>query len=40
MLIPVMPAVTKHIGFGVTSNLTYEPPYMFARRASTLDQDR
>ncbi|MEF1435378.1 LLM class flavin-dependent oxidoreductase, partial [Neisseria gonorrhoeae] len=28
---------TQHIGFGVTSNLTYEPPYLFARRMSTLD---
>jgi len=37
LLIPAMAAVTKHIGFGVTSNLTYEPPYLFARRMSTLD---
>jgi len=37
LVVPVMAAVTKHIGFGVTSNLTYEPPYLFARRASTLD---
>jgi FMN-dependent oxidoreductase (nitrilotriacetate monooxygenase family) len=37
LLVPAMAAVTKHIGFGVTSNLTYEPPYLFARRASTLD---
>jgi FMN-dependent oxidoreductase (nitrilotriacetate monooxygenase family) len=38
-MLPVvaMAAVTRHIGFGVTSNLTYEPPYLFARRASTLD---
>jgi alkanesulfonate monooxygenase SsuD/methylene tetrahydromethanopterin reductase-like flavin-dependent oxidoreductase (luciferase family) len=27
-----MAAVTEHIGFGVTANLTYEPPYLFARR--------
>jgi FMN-dependent oxidoreductase (nitrilotriacetate monooxygenase family) len=32
-----MALVTKHIGFGVTANLTYEPPYLFARRMSTLD---
>ena len=32
-----MAAVTEHIGFGVTANLTYEPPYLFARRMSTLD---
>jgi len=37
LLVPAMASVTKHIGFGVTSNLTYEPPYLFARRASTLD---
>jgi long-chain alkane monooxygenase len=29
--------VTQHLGFGVTCNLTYEPPYTFARRMSTLD---
>jgi len=32
-----MAAVTKNLGFGVTSNLSYEPPYTFARRMSTLD---
>ena len=37
LLVPAMAAVTRHIGFGVTSNATYEPPYLFARRASTLD---
>ena len=37
MLIPAMAAVTEHLGFGVTSNLSYEPPYTFARRMSTLD---
>jgi alkanesulfonate monooxygenase SsuD/methylene tetrahydromethanopterin reductase-like flavin-dependent oxidoreductase (luciferase family) len=37
MVVPVMAAVTEHIGFGVTANLTYEPPYLFARRMSTLD---
>src|ERR1700710_2507468 len=37
MLIPAMAAVTEHLGFGVTSNLSYEPPYPFARRMSTLD---
>jgi long-chain alkane monooxygenase len=37
LLVSAMAAVTNHIGFGVTSNLTYEPPYLFARRASTLD---
>jgi FMN-dependent oxidoreductase (nitrilotriacetate monooxygenase family) len=37
LLVPAMGAVTKHLGFGVTSNLSYEPPYGFARRMSTLD---
>lgn len=37
MLIPAMAAATQHLGFGVTANLTYEPPYLFARRMSTLD---
>jgi hypothetical protein len=34
LVVPVMAAVTRHIGFGVTSNLTYEPPYLFGRRSS------
>ncbi|TNM61464.1 LLM class flavin-dependent oxidoreductase [Aliirhizobium smilacinae] len=37
MLVPAMAAVTKHLSFGVTANLTYEPPFLFARRMSTLD---
>src|ERR1700744_6518288 len=37
MLVPAMAAVTEHLGFGVTSNLSFEPPYTFARRMSTLD---
>jgi len=37
LVIPPMAAVTQHLGFGVTSNLSYEPPYTFARRMSTLD---
>ncbi|BBF85139.1 coenzyme F420-dependent N5,N10-methylene tetrahydromethanopterin reductase [Aquitalea magnusonii] len=37
LLVPAMAAVTQHLGFGVTSNLSYEPPYLFARRMSTLD---
>jgi FMN-dependent oxidoreductase (nitrilotriacetate monooxygenase family) len=37
MLIPAMAAATTHLGFGVTCNLAYEPPYLFARRMSTLD---
>jgi FMN-dependent oxidoreductase (nitrilotriacetate monooxygenase family) len=37
LVIPAMAAVTRHLGFGVTANLTYEQPYLFARRMSTLD---
>lgn len=37
MLVPAMAAVTEHLSFGVTANLTYEPPFLFARRVSTLD---
>jgi FMN-dependent oxidoreductase (nitrilotriacetate monooxygenase family) len=37
MIIPAMAAVTRHLGFGVTCNLTYEQPFLFARRMSTLD---
>ncbi|MDE2515545.1 MAG: LLM class flavin-dependent oxidoreductase [Rhodospirillales bacterium] len=37
LLIPAMAAATSHLGFGVTCNLAYEPPYLFARRMSTLD---
>jgi FMN-dependent oxidoreductase (nitrilotriacetate monooxygenase family) len=37
MVIPAMAAVTRNLGFGVTANLTYEQPFLFARRMSTLD---
>ncbi len=37
LLVPAMAAVTRHLGFGVTVNLTYEQPYLLARRFSTLD---
>ncbi|MFS2003165.1 LLM class flavin-dependent oxidoreductase [Duganella sp. CT11-25] len=36
-LVPLMAQVTRHLGFGVTCALTYEHPYTFARRISTLD---
>jgi FMN-dependent oxidoreductase (nitrilotriacetate monooxygenase family) len=36
-LVPLMAGVTEHLGFGVTASLTYEHPYSFARRISTLD---
>src|SRR4051794_26407768 len=37
LVVPAMAAVTTHLGFGVTVNLTYEAPALFARRFSTLD---
>lgn len=37
MLVSAMAAVTSNLGFGLTGNLSYEPPYLFARRISTLD---
>jgi long-chain alkane monooxygenase len=36
-VVPLMAAVTEHLGFGVTATLTYERPYLLARRFSTLD---
>lgn len=35
--VPAMVTVTKHLGFGVTSALTYEQPYALARKFSTLN---
>ncbi|MCG2622612.1 LLM class flavin-dependent oxidoreductase [Arthrobacter sp. I2-34] len=35
--IAAMASVTENLGFGVTVALTYEQPYSFARRMSTLD---
>jgi long-chain alkane monooxygenase len=37
LIVPAMAAVTEHLGFGVTGNLSFEPPFTFARRMSTLD---
>jgi len=37
LVIPAMAAVTSHLGFGVTFSTSYEPPFAFARRMSTLD---
>ncbi|ARF50604.1 LLM class flavin-dependent oxidoreductase [Pantoea stewartii] len=36
LIIP-MAMVTQHLGFGLTSSLSFEHPYPFARRMSTLD---
>jgi FMN-dependent oxidoreductase (nitrilotriacetate monooxygenase family) len=37
LLIPMMAAVTEKLGFAVTLSVTYYPPYMAARKFSTLD---
>ena len=37
LLVPAMATATRNLGFGVTANLSFEPPYTFARRMSTLD---
>ena len=37
LLVSAMALATKHLGFGITSNLTFEHPYQLARRFSTLD---
>ncbi|MCE3606663.1 LLM class flavin-dependent oxidoreductase [Massilia sp. P8910] len=36
-LVPLIAGATRHLGIGVTAALTYEHPYTFARRMSTLD---
>ena len=36
-LVPAMAHATEHLGFGVTCNLAFEPPFLFARRMATLD---
>ena len=37
LLVSAMALVTEHLGFGITSNLTFEHPYQLARTFSTLD---
>jgi FMN-dependent oxidoreductase (nitrilotriacetate monooxygenase family) len=37
MLVSAMAAATRHLGFGITVNLSFEWPHVFARRISTLD---
>lgn len=37
VIVPAMAAVTENLGFGVTANVSFEPPYLHARRFSTLD---
>jgi FMN-dependent oxidoreductase (nitrilotriacetate monooxygenase family) len=37
LTVSAMAAATEHLGFGITCTLSYEPPFTFARRMSTLD---
>ncbi len=37
LVVPAMAAVTRNLGFGVTAATSFEHPYPFARRMSTLD---
>lgn len=37
LVVPAMATVTEHLGFGVTAATSFEHPYSFARRMSTLD---
>jgi FMN-dependent oxidoreductase (nitrilotriacetate monooxygenase family) len=37
LVVPAMAAVTRNLCFGITANLSYEAPYLLARRFSTLD---
>jgi long-chain alkane monooxygenase len=37
VLVSAMAYVTRNVGFGITASTTYEHPYQFARRFTTLD---
>lgn len=37
LVVAAMASVTRHLGFGITSNANYESPYVFARRMTSLD---
>jgi FMN-dependent oxidoreductase (nitrilotriacetate monooxygenase family) len=37
LVVPAMATVTEHLGFGITAATSFEHPYSFARRMSTLD---
>jgi long-chain alkane monooxygenase len=37
MLVSALAHVTEHLGFGITASTSFEHPYTFARRMSTLD---
>ena len=37
LLVSAMAAATQHLGFGITTNLSFEAPFLLARRMSSLD---
>lgn len=37
VLVSAMATVTENLGFAITGNASYEPPYLLARRMATLD---
>lgn len=37
VIVPALAAATTHLGFGLTASVTYEQPYLLARRFATLD---
>lgn len=37
VIAPALAAVTEHLGVGITASVTYEQPYLLARRFATLD---
>ncbi len=37
VMVPALAAATTHLGFGITASVTYEQPYLLARRFATLD---
>lgn len=37
VIVPALAQATEHLGFGITASVTYEQPYLLARRFATLD---
>jgi alkanesulfonate monooxygenase len=40
LLVPTLAYATRHLGFGVTSTLSYEQPYAFARHVDARPSDQ
>lgn len=37
VIVPALAQVTEHLGFGITASVTYEQPYLLAKRFASLD---